>query len=151
MSVTDAATAVTAWEALFRAQVSVMRRLSAEFPAGEVSLNDYDVLFTLSRAPERRLRIRNLGENLLLSQPSVSRLIDRLASRGLVEKTQAPDDGRGIIVSLTDKGLTAFRRAAVRHMESIVDRVGGALSDAELRQLTELCDRLRLGGPPRQL
>lgn len=147
---TDAATAVAAWEALFRAQVAVMRKLSAEFPAGDVSLNDYDVLFTLSRAPQRRLRIRDLGENLLLSQPSVSRLIDRLATRGLVEKAQDPDDGRGIIVSLTETGLTAFRRAAVRHMESIVDRVGGALSDVELRQLTELCDRLRLGRTPRE-
>lgn len=150
MSVTDAATAVAAWEALFRAQVAVMRRLSAEFPAGNVSLNDYDVLFTLSRASGRRLRIRDLGENLLLSQPSVSRLIDRLASRGFVEKTPDPDDGRGIIVSLTETGLTAFRRAAVRHMESIVERVGSALDDAELQQLTELCERLRLGGPPRQ-
>ena len=150
MSVTDAATAVAAWEALFRAQVAVMRRLSAEFPPGDVSLNDYDVLFTLSRAAERRLRIRDLGENLLISQPSVSRLIDRLAARGFVAKTQDPHDGRGIIVSLTDTGLTAFRRAAVRHMESILERVGGALDDAELRQLTELCDRLRLGGSARR-
>lgn len=145
MTVTDSATAVAAWEALFRAQVSVMRRLSAEFSVGEVSLNDYDVLFTLSRAPERRLRIRDLGENLLISQPSVSRLIDRLVSRDLVEKMVDPDDGRGIIVVLTDAGFAAFRRTAVRHMESIVDRVGDALTDDELRQLTELCDRLRLG------
>lgn len=150
MTVTDAAAAVAAWEALFRAQVAVMRRLSAEFPDGEVSLGDYDVLFTLSRAPEHRLRIRDLGENLLISQPSVSRLVDRLVSRGLVAKTPDPDDGRGIIVILTDAGFAAFRRAAVRHMESIVDRVGGALEDDELRQLTELCDRLRLGAvrPP---
>jgi DNA-binding MarR family transcriptional regulator len=145
MTVTDAVTAVAAWEALFRAQVSVMRRLSAEFPDGEVSLNDYDVLFTLSRAPERRLRIRDLGENLLISQPSVSRLVDRLVGRGLVAKTPDPDDGRGVIVNLTDAGFAAFRRAAVRHMKSIVDRVGGALDDDELRQLTELCNRLRFG------
>ncbi len=150
MTVTDAATAVAAWEALFRAQVSVMRRLSAEFPAGDVSLNDYDVLFTLSRATERRLRIRDLGENLLISQPSVSRLIDRLVSRGFVEKIPDPDDGRGIIVILTDEGFAAFRRTAVRHMESIVDRVGSALTDEELRQLTDLCDRLRLGGAARE-
>ena len=137
---TDAATAVAAWEALFRAQVSVMRQLSAEFPAGDVSLNDYDVLFTLSRAPGHRL----------LTQPSISRLIDRLAGRGLVSKAQDPDDGRGVIVELTDAGFAAFRRAAVRHMESISRRVGGSLSPAELVQLTELCDRLRLGPASRE-
>lgn len=147
---TDAATAVAAWEALFRAQVSVMRQLSAEFPAGDVSLNDYDVLFTLSREPKHRLRIRDLGENLLLTQPSISRLIDRLAGRGLVSKAQDPDDGRGVIVELTDAGFAAFRRAAVRHMESISRRVGGSLSPAELVQLTELCDRLRLGPTSRE-
>lgn len=142
----DSATAVTAWEALFRAQVSVMRQLSAEFPAGDISLNDYDVLFTLSRAPKRRLRIRNLGENLLITQPSVSRLIDRLASRGLVSKAPDPDDGRGVIVELTEAGFAAFRRAAAHHMESITDRLGGALSHHELVQLTDLCNRLRAGG-----
>ena len=146
MSVTDAATAVAAWEALFRAQVAVMRRLSAEFPPGDVSLNDYDVLFTLSRAAERRLRIRDLGENLLISQPSVSRLIDRLAARGFVAKTQDPHDGRGIIVSLTDTGLTAFRRAAVRHMESIVGRVWGARDPSDRGPRHEVFGPFGLGG-----
>lgn len=142
----DTGDAVAAWEALFRAQVSVMRQLSAEFPAGDVSLNDYDVLFTLSRASGRALRIRDLGENLLLTQPSVSRLIDRLAGRGLVAKSPDPDDGRGVIVALTDAGFTAFRRAAVHHVESISRRVGSALDPEELRQLTALCDKLRAAG-----
>lgn len=142
---TDSVTAVTAWEALFRAQVSVMRQLTAEFPTGDISLNDYDVLFTLSREPQHRLRIRDLGENLLLTQSSVSRLIDRLVARGLVTKVPDPDDGRGVIVELTEAGFTAFRRAAVRHMESITRRVGGSLSPKELTQLTALCDRLREG------
>lgn len=146
----DSAIAVAAWEALFRAQVRVMRTLSAEFPVGEITLNDYDVLFTLSRASEHRLRIRDLGENLLISQPSVSRLVDRLAGRGMVEKSADPGDRRGIVVSLTEAGFAAFRRAAVRHMESIGQRVGSSLSDEELLQLTELCDRLRLGAPPRE-
>ena len=142
---TDSTVAVTAWEALFRAQVAVMQQLTAEFPRGEISLNDYDVLFTLSRAPGRRLRIRDLTENTLISQPSVSRLIDRLSSRGLVAKHADPDDGRGVIVSLTDSGFAAFRRAAVRHMESIRLRMSSALTDTELIELTALCDTLRDG------
>jgi DNA-binding MarR family transcriptional regulator len=139
--------AVTAWEALFRAQVAVMRRLAADFPDGDIALSDYDVLFTLSRAPEHSLRMRDLGESILLSQPSVSRLVDRLAARGLVAKRPDPDDGRGVIAELTDAGEAAFRRAAVQHMRSISARVGGVLDDAELARLTELCDKLRLGSP----
>src|SRR5690606_22647909 len=82
----DSSTAVTAWEALFRAQVAVMRNLSDEFPDDGISLGDYDLLFTLSRAPQQRLRIKQLHENVLLTQPSVSRLVDRLAARDLVAK-----------------------------------------------------------------
>jgi DNA-binding MarR family transcriptional regulator len=143
--VTDRNRAVTAWEALFRAQVSVMRYLNSEFPTGELSLNEYDVLFNLSRQPDRRTRIRGLTEHLLITQPSISRLVDRLASRGLVEKIDDPTDARGVIVALTDHGFESFRRVAQGHMGSIFDRVGTALTDDELDTLTVLCNKLRLG------
>ncbi len=136
---------VTAWEALFRAQVSVMRYLSSEFPTGELSLNEYDVLFNLSRQPKRRTRIRGLTEHLLVTQPSISRMVDRLAARGFVEKIDDPTDARGVIVHLTDQGYDTFRSVALRHMVSIYDRVGTTLSNDELLTLTELCDKLRVG------
>ena len=136
---------VAAWEALFRAQVSVLRQLHAEFPTAELSFNEYDVLFNLSRQPERQSRIRDLNRHLLLTQPSVSRLVDRLARRGLVRKGTDPGDGRGTIVSLTDTGHELFRKVAVVHAESIHRRVGGALSTDELAALTLLTDKLRDG------
>jgi len=139
------ATAVTAWEALFRAQVSVMRRLGADFPIDNISFTEYDVLFTLSRSSDRRLRMRDLNDDILLTQPSVSRLIDRLTARGLVAKLPDPDDARSIVVELTDEGFELFRRAAVGHVRSINERVGTVLDDDELETLTRLCDKLRAG------
>jgi DNA-binding MarR family transcriptional regulator len=143
--VSKKAVAVDAWESLFRAQVSVLRQLQIEFPSEELSLNEYDVLFNLQRHPERRLRIRELNRHLLLTQPSVSRLVDRLAQRDLVSKETDPDDGRGTIVQLTDAGYDLFRRVASIHAESISHRVGEVLTTDELRELTALCDKLRLG------
>ena len=140
----DKTTAVTAWEALFRAQVSVMRTLNFEFPTGEISLNEYDVMFNLSRQPGRSLRIKELNTHLLLTQPSVSRLVDRLTARGLLSKTNDPDDARGVNVLLTDSGFELFRRVARSHITSISDRIGDSLSDEELVMLTDLCNRLRL-------
>ena len=142
----DKATAVTAWEALFRAQVSVMRHLSAEFPTDELSLNEYDVLFNLSRQPRRQLRMKNLNRHLLLTQPSVSRLVDRLTTRGLLTKSHDQDDARGVNVTLTPAGFELFRRVARSHIKSIAERVGDTLSTTELETLIELCDRLRLAG-----
>jgi DNA-binding MarR family transcriptional regulator len=141
--VTDRAAAVSAWESLFRAQVAIMRSLTADFPSREISFNEYDVLFNLSREPDRRIRLRELNQNVLLAQPSVSRLVDRLASRGWVRKLADPLDGRGAVVELTDEGFGLFRRVALAHMDSIAARFGDALDDAELAQLAALCDRLR--------
>jgi DNA-binding MarR family transcriptional regulator len=143
--VSEKSLAVDAWEALFRAQVSVLRQLNLEFPTSELSLNEYDVLFNLSRQPGRTLRLRDLNKHLLLTQPSVSRLVDRLAERQLVSKASDPGDGRGTLVCLTDAGHALFRRVAVIHAESIRRRVGGALTPDELKQLTVLTDKLRLG------
>lgn len=140
---TEKALAVDAWESLFRAQVSVLRRLTAEFPTAEISFTEYDVLFNLSKAPDRRLRIRDLIPHLLLSQPSVSRLIDRLAARGYVDKLPDERDARGTVVALRPEGFELFRRIAVVHAESIAQRVGSRLSPDELVQLTALCDKLR--------
>jgi DNA-binding MarR family transcriptional regulator len=142
-SVTDRAVAVAAWESLFRAQVAIMRSLAADFPTHGISFNEYDVMFNLSRAPERRLRLRDLNRHVLLTQPSVSRLVDRLAARGYLQKHTDPADGRGALIELTDVGYDLFRRVALQHMGTITDRIGDKLSTDELTQLTALCDRLR--------
>jgi DNA-binding MarR family transcriptional regulator len=143
--VSDKATAVTAWEALFRAQVAVLRQLGSDFPLHGLSLNEYDLLFNLARQPEHRLRIRDLNRHLLLSQPSVSRMVDRLVSRGLVRKDADPGDGRGTIVRLTDEGYDLYRRVASVHAASIHRVVGSTLTAEELEQLRAISDKLRLG------
>ncbi|MDM4762366.1 MarR family winged helix-turn-helix transcriptional regulator [Galbitalea sp. SE-J8] len=142
--------AVDTWEELFRAEVTVLRELSGDFPLHGLSFTDYDVLFNIARQPGRRLRLRDLNRHLLLTQPSVSRLVDRLVARGCVTKQSDPGDGRGTIVALTDHGYQAFRRAAVVHAESITRRVGSALTDDELTELARLTRKLRLGddSPP---
>jgi len=136
-------TAINSWEALFRAQVTVLRQLNKEFPHGDLSFNEYDVLFNLSRHDGHKLRIRDLNRHLLLTQPSVSRLVDRLSTRGLVRKESDPGDGRGTFVFLTDEGYAIFRRVAVSHSASIAKHVGGALTVDELTQLRLLTDKLR--------
>jgi DNA-binding MarR family transcriptional regulator len=139
----ESTAAITSWEALFRAQVTVLRQLNQEFPHGDLSFNEYDVLFNLSKYDGWKLRIRDLNRELLLTQPSVSRLVDRLSARGLVRKENDPGDGRGTFVFLTDDGYALFRKVAVSHSASIARHVGGALSVEELDQLRQLSDKLR--------
>ncbi|GAA3743858.1 Mn-dependent DtxR family transcriptional regulator [Spinactinospora alkalitolerans] len=103
-----------AWESLARAQVALMRRFQEDFREAEVSMRVYDVLFTLKRCPRGRARLRDLNDSILLTQPSLSRLVERMEEQGLVERVAA------------------------------IDRyVGGALTADELHTLRMLSDKLR--------
>ena len=134
--------AVGAWEALFRAQVAVLRQLGREFPSGDISFNEYDVLFNLSRQEGRRLRIRDLSRHLLLTQPSVSRMVDRLVAKGFVRKEKAVGDGRGTFVCLTEEGYSLYRRLALVHAKSIERHLGTALSIEQLNALRALTEKV---------
>lgn len=132
-----------AWESLFRAQVTLLRRLQRDDVWGELTLREYDVLFTLSRAPGRTARLRELGESSLLTQPSLSRLVERLEADGLVTRGPVAGDARGVAVTLTDAGARAQREVGRRHVRSIHRFVAPALDAEELATLRALTDRLR--------
>ncbi|WP_158888387.1 MarR family winged helix-turn-helix transcriptional regulator [Amycolatopsis anabasis] len=134
---------VSAWESLFRAQVAVMRRLRRAHRNAEISMREYDVLYNLSRFPETGLRLHELNEHILLAQPSLSRLVERMESDGLVRRLPDPDDRRGTVVRLTERGTAVQRRVGTDHAAAIGKYVGGALTADELRTLQRLCDKLR--------
>lgn len=136
-----------AWEAVFRAQVAVMRRLAQDDIWHEVSMREYDVLFQIARSETGHLRLRDLNERILLSQPSLSRLVDRLEARGLLVRERAADDARGVTVRLTDAGAHLQRQVGRRHVRTIHRQVGGALTDQELHTLRDLCTRLLAAQP----
>jgi DNA-binding MarR family transcriptional regulator len=135
--------AAQTWEALFRAQVAVMRRLQAGPAFKALALNEYDVLFTLSRCPSGCLRQNELNDHVLLSQSSLSRLVERLEKRGLVQRMPAPDDGRGVLVQLTEAGRELQRQIGREHVRDIASLVSPALTAEEQRELLRLTEKLR--------
>ena len=139
--------AIDAWEALFRAQVSIMRDLRDDFAHIGMSINEYDVLFNIVREPGHRIRLRDLNRNVLITQSSVSRLIDRLAERGFVTKSSDADDARGTIVTVTREGRAEFARVATIHMRNIRARVGDVLDHDEVERLRSICTKLRDASP----
>jgi DNA-binding MarR family transcriptional regulator len=122
----------------------VLRHLADDDVWGELSMREYDVLFQLSRAPVAGVRLRDLNEHIRLSQPSLSRMVERLEARALVVREAVPDDARGVRVRLTDRGVGLQREIGRRHVRTIHRYVGGALDADELRSLDNLCTRLRL-------
>ncbi|MFJ4253514.1 MarR family winged helix-turn-helix transcriptional regulator [Microbacterium sp. NPDC090003] len=139
---TDRKLALAAWESLFRAQHEVFHDMLADFEGTDISQAEYDVMLTVTRSPDMTARLRDITANMLISQPSVSRLVDRMVTNGLVTKCADPDDGRGSLITATDAGARAFRAVATVHGRSIAERMS-ALDDDELRTLRELSDKLR--------
>jgi len=142
-SISRAQQSAEAWEALFRAQVTLMRRFEANGDFAPLTAREYDVLFQLSRAPSGCMRLRELNEALLISQPSLSRMTERLTEQGLLSRAQADDDRRGVVVGLTERGAKLQRRIGHNHVRSIRRLVGEALDDDDLTMLTTLTERLR--------
>jgi DNA-binding MarR family transcriptional regulator len=130
-----------AWEALLTAHARRMKGFFAEDIWDEVSMREYDVLYTLSKR-DRPLRVGELHDHVLLSQPALSRLVDRLVARGLVERRKDPEDRRGVLVGLTEEGRASQRRVGRRHARSVARAVSGALTIEEMEQLELLASKL---------
>lgn len=130
-----------AWESLLTAHAALMKRFAAEPYWGELTMREYDVLYTLSKHDEP-LRLFELGRGVLLSQPALSRLVERLVERGLVERTADPEDGRGVRLTLSEAGREHQRRVGGRHAVDVARAVTAALTDEEMRQLEAIGRKL---------
>jgi len=104
--------AVDAWRGLLVAHSRLVPAVEADLrAAGPVPLSWYDVLLELNAAPDRRLRMSELGQRTVLSRTRVSRVVDELAAAGLAERQPDQADGRSSFAALTPAGREALRRA----------------------------------------
>ena len=138
---TDVRLANESWESLLRAQAALMRGFATERMWDELSLKEYDVLYTLKKAG-CALRLSDLNDAVLLSQPALSRLVDRLDARGLVQRGSDPADRRGVLVTLTPAGAEVQQRTGARHARSVERRMRAALAPDDMRTLQRICERL---------
>lgn len=109
-----------AWEALLRAHAALMKEFAAEEIWRDLSMREYDVLYTLSKCPKPI----------------------RLVARGLVRRAPDPGDGRGVLLSLTEAGQAQQRRIGRLHARSVAEAMTRSLTPDQLTQLESLCARL---------
>ena len=121
---------VRAWASVLRVHAAVVPRLERELAAVGMPLSWYDVLLELNSAPDRRLRMTELGARAVLSRERVSRVVDELERAGLVRRERNPDDGRSLLAVITDEGRARLRAAAPTYLAGI-ERHFGAHLDAE--------------------
>jgi DNA-binding MarR family transcriptional regulator len=131
---------LAAWRAFLRAHSAMLRRLSGDLEeAGLPPLAWYDVLAALRDAPDGRLRQVELAELVLISNSGLSRLLDRIAAKGLVERVSYPSDRRAFFVCLTDEGREMLERMWPVYARGIAEDFLPALGEnpCEIRQTLE--------------
>lgn len=125
-----------AWQALLHAYHDVVRTLDRELQdEHDLTLAGYDVLLRLRSAANKALGMGDLAERVLMSPSGMTRLVDRLADRGLVERRPHPSDGRAAVVHLTDEGSRHLRKAARTHVRGIREHFTSRLTETQLQQV----------------
>jgi len=107
-----------------------------------LSLDDFDVLATLSSAPGQVMRMTALAERISFSPSRLSHAVQRMGQQGWITREKTPDDRRGRVASLTAEGDRVLRRAWPGHADLIRRLVIDPLEPEQFRELGESFTRI---------
>ncbi|HWH97849.1 MAG TPA: MarR family transcriptional regulator [Pseudolysinimonas sp.] len=126
-----------AWESLLTVHAAFMKDFAAADIWGDISMKEYDVLYTLAKVADP-VRLTDLHGRVLLSQPALSRMVDRLEARGLVDRCDDPGDRRAVRIALTEAGRERQREVGLAHARDVALAMTARVSDADLEELTRI-------------
>jgi DNA-binding MarR family transcriptional regulator len=132
--------ALGAWRAFLTAYGRLTRRINRDLAeAGLPDLGWYDVLWALYEAPDRRLRMRDLADQVVISRTGLVRLVDRVEHAGLVRREAVPGDRRGAYVAITGQGADLLRRMWPVYRRGVAEHFAAHLgpSPGRVRRMLE--------------
>ena len=124
-----------AWSAFIRAHATLSRAMDVRLQeATGCSLADFDVLSQIGGA-DGRLRMAELADRVLVSRSGLTRRVARLEEEGLVQRCAADDDGRGVVVCLTEAGVKRMTETTRAHAGDVKALFMSLLSDSDLETI----------------
>ena len=135
-----------AWRGMLRVHAAVSKALDAQLESAHgTSLSSYGVLIALRSAPEGKLRMADLADDVLLSRSGMTRLVDRLEGEGLIAREQCPSDARGCFARLTEQGHAFLEQARPTHLSGVREAFLGHLDEEELSVLAACWEKILPG------
>ncbi|MDQ3850202.1 MAG: MarR family transcriptional regulator [Actinomycetota bacterium] len=135
-----------AWRGLLRVHTALVKSLDAELEVAHgLQLSSYEVLMYLADAEDQRMRMCDLASTILLSRSGLTRLVDRLAREGLIERVACTDDARGAFAKLTPAGREKLRAARETHLSGVRAFFLDRFTEEELGLLGDFWDRVLPG------
>lgn len=133
-----------AWRSFLQAHASLMRDLATDLVTRTgLTLGDFDVLAQLAAA-DGELRMTDLAARAFSSRSGMTRRIDRLIDEGLVRRSSADVDARGVVVALTDAGVARLTESVPVHLARVSELFVERLDDEELALLERVLAKVTL-------
>ncbi|MGH7718740.1 MAG: MarR family winged helix-turn-helix transcriptional regulator [Gemmatimonadaceae bacterium] len=133
--------AAEAWVSVIGAADYIVQQGEVVFARHGITGDQFNVLRILRGARPDGLPRGEVGRRLLRRSPDVTRMLDRLERRDLIERVRITDDGRLSIARITKPGLALLERVDPE-IAAVMSTVTSPLSEAQLRRLARLCDAL---------
>src|SRR4051795_12614792 len=134
-----------AWIAIAQTHAAVTGRLQEALTAAELPpLPWFEVLATLDRAPEQRLKMGDLAEALVITRGGLTKLVDRLIKAGLLERTFCETDRRVSYATLLPAGVELLGEMRPVVIAELRSAFSARLSVAEANSLRETLERVRV-------
>ena len=131
------------WSLFLTAHAVLLEQIEAGLAAAQLPpLAWYDVLWGLEQTPERRLRMSELADKVVLSRSNLTRLVDRLEEAGLVARERSAEDRRGAYAVLTEQGRDLRRRMWPPYQAAIRELFESRLSETEADLMATILRRL---------
>lgn len=136
-------TRLRAWRNFITVHGRLIEAIDAELTESDtLPLNWYDILIELYEAEERRLRLHQLAERVVLSRSSITRLVDQLEEASMLRREPDPEDRRGSYAVLTESGLEGLRAAWPVYAAAIDKYFGRFLDDKEALSVAKAFERM---------
>ena len=129
------------WRALLMGMTLLLDRLDDDLRRNcDLSLVEYEILVRLSESDGRQMRMAQLADALAHSRSRVTHTITRMERSELVVRSSSPEDGRGVIASMTEKGYDLLVRMAPIHVTGVRAHLVDLVTPADFAALGRVMD-----------
>jgi DNA-binding MarR family transcriptional regulator len=129
------------WRALIMGMTLLLDRLDDDLRRNcDLSLVEYEILVRLSESDGRQMRMAQLADALAHSRSRVTHTITRMERSGLVVRRSSPEDGRGVVASMTESGYDLLTRMAPIHVGGVRKHLVDLASSEDFAALGRVMD-----------
>ena len=129
------------WRAFLMGTTLLMDRLDDDLRrAFNISLVEYEILVRLSESDGGQLRMAQLADALAHSRSRVTHTVARMEAAGLIQRSTSPEDGRGILATMTPKGHDLLVRVAPLHVTGVRENLVDLVSPEDLEAVGRVFD-----------